>query len=89
MKTVLNVLAVVLLCYGVSQGAEAKRQNVLFLISDDWISDDLTSTALSCYGNTICKTPNIDRLWNQSDDGLMPPPNGPLSGQGKGKKRQK
>lgn len=26
------------------------------------ISDDLTSTALSCYGNKICQTPNIDRL---------------------------
>jgi arylsulfatase A-like enzyme len=25
------------------------------------------------------------RLWNQPDDGLIPPPEGPLSGQGKGK----
>jgi len=33
------------------------RYNVLFLISDD-----LTYTALSCYGNKVCKTPNIDRL---------------------------
>lgn len=31
--------------------------NVLFIISDD-----LTSTALSCYGNEVCKTPNIDGL---------------------------
>ena len=31
--------------------------NVLFIISDD-----LTANALSCYGNTICKTPNIDAL---------------------------
>ncbi|GAB5404642.1 MAG: sulfatase [Aureliella sp.] len=31
--------------------------NVLFIISDD-----LTATALSCYGNTICDTPNIDAL---------------------------
>lgn len=31
--------------------------NVVFIIADD-----LTATALSCYGNTVCKTPNIDRL---------------------------
>ncbi len=31
--------------------------NVLFIISDD-----LTATALSCYGNQQCKTPNIDAL---------------------------
>jgi iduronate 2-sulfatase len=35
----------------------AKPYNVLFIISDD-----LTSTALSCYGNEVCQTPNIDRL---------------------------
>ena len=33
------------------------KYNVLFLISDD-----LTYTALSCYGNKVCHTPNIDRL---------------------------
>lgn len=35
----------------------AGKPNVLFIISDD-----LTATALSCYGNEVCKTPNIDRL---------------------------
>ena len=35
----------------------AERLNVLFIISDD-----LTATALSCYGNSICQTPNIDAL---------------------------
>lgn len=35
----------------------AKPYNVLFIISDD-----LTSTALSCYGNEVCETPNIDAL---------------------------
>jgi choline-sulfatase len=29
------------------------------------------------------------RLWNQPADGLTPPPEGPLSGQGKGKKAKK
>jgi arylsulfatase A-like enzyme len=28
------------------------------------------------------------RLWNQPADGLTPPPDGPLSGQGKGKKKK-
>jgi iduronate 2-sulfatase len=37
--------------------APKNEYNVLFIISDD-----LTSTALSCYGNKVCKTPNIDRL---------------------------
>ena len=33
------------------------KYNVLFIISDD-----LTTTALSCYENKTCQTPNIDRL---------------------------
>jgi iduronate 2-sulfatase len=37
--------------------AFAQKPNVLFIISDD-----LTSTALSCYGNKVFKTPNIDSL---------------------------
>ncbi|MBI4625905.1 MAG: sulfatase [Verrucomicrobia bacterium] len=41
----------------VLNAAEAKKPNVLFIISDD-----LTATALSCYGNTVSRTPNIDRL---------------------------
>jgi len=37
--------------------AAPPKTNVLFIISDD-----LTYTALSCYGNTVCQTPHIDRL---------------------------
>jgi iduronate 2-sulfatase len=40
-----------------SSFAARQKYNVLFIISDD-----LTYTALSCYGNGVCKTPNIDRL---------------------------
>ncbi|HUP81649.1 MAG TPA: sulfatase-like hydrolase/transferase, partial [Pirellula sp.] len=35
----------------------SNRYNVLFIIADD-----LTSTALSCYGNEVCRTPNIDAI---------------------------
>ncbi len=41
--------------------AAAERPNVLFIIADD-----LTDTALGCYGNTVCQTPNLDRLAAQS-----------------------
>ncbi len=34
-----------------------EKLNVLFIISDD-----LTPTALSCYGNKVCQTPNIDSI---------------------------
>ncbi|MEZ6014083.1 MAG: sulfatase [Planctomycetota bacterium] len=37
--------------------AAAPRLNVLLVISDD-----LTATALSCYGNEVCETPHIDAL---------------------------
>lgn len=37
--------------------AQSDRPNVLFIISDD-----LSAEALGAYGNTQCRTPNIDRL---------------------------
>ncbi|MEO1826935.1 MAG: sulfatase [Roseibacillus sp.] len=49
-------LAFLILLFACSLSARGKP-NVLFIISDD-----LTATALGCYGNTLCKTPNIDRL---------------------------
>lgn len=55
---VLLVLASVLMGPRDLPGTEpAKKLNVLFLIADD-----LTATALSCYGNSLCATPNIDGL---------------------------
>ena len=49
-------LAFLVLLSACSLGAKDKP-NVLFIISDD-----LTATALGCYGNKLCKTPNVDRL---------------------------
>lgn len=55
---VASILAGLLFTLSASSVAAAEeRYNVLFIISDD-----LTSTALSCYGNTVCHTPNIDAL---------------------------
>ena len=54
MKLLLFLFAIALPAFG------AKKPNVLFIISDD-----LTATALSCYGNKVCHTPNIDRLAEQ------------------------
>jgi len=52
------VASIVSICESKSlHAADAKQPNVLFIIADD-----LTATALSCYGNTVCRTPNIDRL---------------------------
>lgn len=42
---------------------EKAALNVLFIIADD-----LTYTALSCYGNKVCPTPNIDRI---ADRGVL------------------
>ncbi len=47
-------------CLVSSVEAETPVKNVLFLISDD-----LKASALGCYGNEICKTPNIDKLASQ------------------------
>ncbi len=61
MKRIRSVLGNTLLLFA-SGVAEAKPpMNVLFIISDD-----LTATALSCYGNKGIQTPHIDRLADQS-----------------------
>lgn len=57
MKILLGSIVLVL-CASIAEATT--RPNVLFIISDD-----LTATALSCYGNTICRTPNMDRLATQ------------------------
>lgn len=59
----MRIWSLILLCLAVGHAipatppAAGQRYNVLFVISDD-----LTSTALSCYGNQVCHTPNIDWL---------------------------
>ena len=52
------ILSLILLfCISLHAADKQKPYNVLFIISDD-----LTTTALGCYGNTVCQTPNIDKL---------------------------
>ncbi|MEZ6131549.1 MAG: sulfatase [Planctomycetaceae bacterium] len=61
MKFVCSILISGLLSNFVLATEPAKPPyNVLFIISDD-----LTATALSCYGNTVCQTPNIDAIAQQ------------------------
>ena len=57
-RTTLLALAFVgLLTAGPLAKTSAAIENVLFLISDD-----LKASVLSCYGDKICQTPNIDKL---------------------------
>ena len=56
-KTARVTMTSCLFLFVLSSSAAGAKYNVLFIISDD-----LTYTALSCYGNSVCKTPNIDRL---------------------------
>ncbi|MDP6445254.1 MAG: sulfatase, partial [Pirellulaceae bacterium] len=53
----LGILLCAALLFAATSRAAETRYNVLFIISDD-----LTATALSCYGNKVCQTPNIDQL---------------------------
>lgn len=62
MRFILTPLSTFSLSLGIfaiifAKAHEREPFNVLFIISDD-----LTYTTLSCYGNAACHTPNIDRL---------------------------
>lgn len=54
---VLGLILSVNASWAANETSSSDRYNVLFIISDD-----LTANALSCYGNTVCQTPNIDAL---------------------------
>ena len=51
-----RALVVLCLLTSAAVAADAKRPNVLFLVSDD------LNNMLGCYGDPLAKTPNIDRL---------------------------
>lgn len=56
LRRLLVALALFCLSASAAGAAEAKRPNVLFLMSDD------LNNLLGCYGDPLAKTPNIDRL---------------------------
>lgn len=62
MKTVIATLLVPwLVAIGVADASQAARPNVIVVITDDQGYGDL-----SCHGNPIVKTPNLDRLHAES-----------------------
>ena len=52
-----SLMASVFAAGATAVAAEAKRPNILFIMSDDHAAN-----AISCYGSRINKTPNIDRI---------------------------
>jgi iduronate 2-sulfatase len=51
-------LPILVLClFNLAPVASAKIENIVFLISDD-----LKASVLGCYGDKLCRTPNIDKL---------------------------
>ncbi|MCA9032544.1 MAG: sulfatase-like hydrolase/transferase, partial [Planctomycetaceae bacterium] len=56
-KQWLGIITLLLVFAGRTSVQAEGKYNVLLIMSDD-----LTATALSCYGNKVCKTPNIDSL---------------------------
>ncbi len=55
-QTLVVVMSIIQAFVSIANAAP-RNYNVLFIISDD-----LTDTALSCYGNRVCQTPHIDSL---------------------------
>ena len=54
----LTIIACLLLLLGCQAAfASSKRPNFLFILTDDQSPE-----TLSCYGNKVCQTPNLDRL---------------------------
>lgn len=56
-KYVSNIVAIFVLLVGTVSSAADKRPNFLFILTDDQSPE-----TLSCYGNKVCQTPNLDRL---------------------------
>jgi len=59
-KNCLSILALLFLsCLVIAQENVGSKKNVLFIVIDD------LKPELGCYGNTLIKTPNIDKLANK------------------------
>ncbi|HDY87807.1 MAG TPA: sulfatase, partial [bacterium] len=56
-KLSFSTLAAALQGYAAPASGEKSRPNILFILTDDH-----ANKALSCYGSTVNKTPNLDRI---------------------------
>lgn len=65
MRNHFRILLALITCFVFSLKSESllasSKPNIVFIISDD-----LGAQSLGCYGNTQCKTPNIDKLAGKS-----------------------
>lgn len=62
MKTPIRTLIVFLMCLGLSRATAQVRPNIIFVMMDDVGYGDIGR-----HGSPIIKTPNLDRLYDQSD----------------------
>ena len=55
--TAMALIVVPIGAFGAGRMPDTSKMNILFIIAEDW-----NASTPGCYGNPICKTPNLDRF---------------------------